>query len=75
MIYKYEVGWESRLFKIYLGHFCMAYFIPEDQGKVYLEINIINKQFIFKFSKGIIPKLEHYLLKRKFKKLGISIIN
>ena len=67
MIYKYEVGWESKLFKIYLGHFCMAYFIPEDQGKVYLEINIINKQFIF--------KLEHYLLKRKFKKLGISIIN
>ena len=70
MIYKYEVGWESKLFKIYLGHFGLAYFIPEDQGKVYLEIIIINKQFIFKFSKGIIPKLEYYLLKRKFKKLN-----
>ena len=71
MIHKYEVGWESKLFKIYLGHFTAAYFITEDQGKVYLEIIIFFKQFIFKFSKGIIPKLEHYLLKRKFKKLGI----
>ena len=71
MVYKYEVGWESKLFKIYLGHFCMAYCIPEDQGKVYLEIILFRKQIVFKFSKGIIPKLEYFLLKRKFKKLNL----
>jgi hypothetical protein len=71
MIYKYEVGWESKLFKIYLGHFCMAYYIPEDQGKVYLIIILFKKQMIFKFSRGIIPKIEYFLLKRKFKKLNL----
>lgn len=72
MIYKYEVGWESKLFKIYLGHFCMAYCIPEDQGKVYLEIILFKKkQIVFKFSTGILTKLEYFLLKRKFKKLNL----
>ena len=71
MVYKYEIGWESKLFKIYLGHFCMAYCIPEDQGKVYLEIILFKKQIVFKFSTGIIPKLEYFLLKRKFKKLNL----